>query len=58
MGTQFYTTLVAMLAFIGVVIWAYGPSRKSDFQKAAEQLFDPAEADLHKASVAEEEKNS
>ena len=33
------STIFCMLAFGAVVFWAYGPSRKSDFQEAAEILF-------------------
>jgi len=33
------STIFGMLAFAAVVYWAYGPSRKSYFDKAAELPF-------------------
>jgi cytochrome c oxidase cbb3-type subunit 4 len=42
------STILCMLAFGAVVYWAYGPSRKADFQEAAEILFDEPDSDSGK----------
>lgn len=38
-------TLLCMLGFLAVVVWAYGPSRKSYFEQAARLPFDKQEGD-------------
>ncbi|QEA39048.1 cbb3-type cytochrome c oxidase subunit 3 [Pistricoccus aurantiacus] len=40
------TTLLIMIAFIGVVIWAYSKRRKKDFDEAANLPF-ADEEELH-----------
>ena len=41
------TTLLIMIAFIGIVIWAYSKRRKKDFDEAANLPFADEEEDLH-----------
>lgn len=50
-------TLFAMLAFIAVVIWAWGSGRKKSFNEAANQLFDKEEEKMHLNTVAEANKD-
>jgi cytochrome c oxidase cbb3-type subunit 4 len=33
------STILCMVAFFGVVFWAYGPSRKDKFEEAADLPF-------------------
>ena len=39
-------TVLALAAFLGVVWWAYAPSRKSRFERDAQLVFDDAESPL------------
>ena len=48
-------TLLAMLAFLAVVFWAWSSKRKQSFNEAANQLFDEDEERMHLKSVAEAE---
>jgi cytochrome c oxidase cbb3-type subunit IV len=36
-------TLASLVAFLGVVIWAYRPGRKSGFDEAARSVLDEAD---------------
>ena len=46
-------TLICMLTFIGIVIWAYSARRKSDFDEAAMLPF----ADEETMKVKEQERH-
>ena len=48
-------TLVLMVLFIGVVIWAYSKRSKQSFDEAANLPFD--EDPLHKATMEKENKS-
>jgi cbb3-type cytochrome oxidase subunit 3 len=37
------TTLIAFAVFVGIVCWAYAPSRKKDFEEQGRMLFDADE---------------
>ncbi len=50
-------TLLAMLAFLGVVVWAWSSKRKQSFSEAANQLFDEDEEQMHLKSVTEAKNN-
>ncbi|MDO6461448.1 cbb3-type cytochrome c oxidase subunit 3 [Granulosicoccaceae sp. 1_MG-2023] len=50
-------TLLAMLAFLAVVIWAWSKNRKQSFKDAANQIFDNDEEEMHRKSVSEANKN-
>ena len=39
-------TVLALAAFLGIVWWAYAPSRKSRFERDARLVFDDAESPL------------
>ena len=41
------TTALALIAFIGVVIWAWSKKRKTDFDEAANLPFADDEIDQH-----------
>ncbi len=47
-------TLLAMVAFIGIVIWAYSSYKKKDFDEAAQLPF----ADDDKDQATREQKES
>ncbi len=49
-------TVFTMIAFIGVVVWAYSSKRKSRFDEAAHLPFDDEEK--HKKSASEQEKKN
>ena len=36
-------TLVALVTFIGIVVWAYGRGRQQDFDRAARMALDDEE---------------
>jgi len=46
-------TLICMLTFIGIVIWAYSARRKSDFDEAAMLPF----ADEETMNIKEQERH-
>jgi cytochrome c oxidase cbb3-type subunit IV len=46
-------TLICMLTFIGIVVWAYSARRKSDFDEAAMLPF----ADEEKMNMKEQEQH-
>ena len=46
-------TLLVMIAFIGVCIWAYSSKRKSRFEEAAQLPFSD-EDDIPRSSAGEE----
>ncbi|MFC1589097.1 cbb3-type cytochrome oxidase subunit 3 [Pseudomonadota bacterium] len=33
-------TVIALVIFIGIVVWAFGKGRKADFEKAARMALD------------------
>ncbi|MBI3370135.1 MAG: cbb3-type cytochrome c oxidase subunit 3 [Betaproteobacteria bacterium] len=37
-------TVLALASFLGIVWWAYAPSRKARFERDANLVFDDAEA--------------
>ena len=41
-------TLLAFLAFLGIVWWAYGPGRRDQFEQAARIPFDEDDLDNNK----------
>jgi len=45
-------TILLMVLFIGIVIWAYSKRRESSFDEAANLPF--ADDDLHKATMKKE----
>jgi len=47
-------TVLAFIAFIGIVIWAYSKRRKKSFDDAANLPF--ADDDQHKSTVKRENK--
>ncbi|HBR97614.1 MAG TPA: CcoQ/FixQ family Cbb3-type cytochrome c oxidase assembly chaperone [Gammaproteobacteria bacterium] len=51
-------TLLAMIAFLGVVFWAWSSRRKESFHEAANQLFDEKEEEVHLQSVKKEAENN
>ena len=44
------TTLVLMLAFVGLVIWAYSKRRKADFDEMANLPFNECPPEKEKGS--------
>ncbi len=50
---QGIATVMALVAFLAVVFWAYSKRRKSDFSEAANQLFNEEEEANHKRSIEE-----
>ena len=48
-------TVVLMIAFIGIVIWAYSKRRKKSFDEAANLPF--ADEDKHRATMNKENKS-
>ncbi|MFC3284642.1 cbb3-type cytochrome oxidase subunit 3 [Litchfieldella rifensis] len=53
MGTfRGITTLLIMIAFLGVVAWAYSKRRKRDFDEAANLPFADEEEPLHRDNRA------
>ncbi len=49
------STLLMMIAFIGVVFWAYSSKRKDDFEQAANLPF--ADEEMNRRSMREESEN-
>jgi len=45
-------TIVLMVLFIGIVVWAYGKKRKKSFDEAANLPF--ADEELHEATMKKE----
>lgn len=50
------TTLMVFVAFIAVVVWAYGRNRAKRFESAANSIFDTQEEQMHEASMKEVDK--
>ena len=48
-------TIVLMVLFIGVVVWAYSRKRKKSFDEAANLPF--ADEDKHEATLKKEDKS-
>ncbi|HDZ57616.1 MAG TPA: cbb3-type cytochrome c oxidase subunit 3 [Pseudomonas xinjiangensis] len=48
-------TILVMLAFLGVVLWAYSSYKKKDFDEAAQLPFDDETEDEKAARVQKEE---
>ncbi len=38
-------TVISFVAFIGIVVWAYGSKRKSGFEAAARSVLDERDGD-------------
>lgn len=53
-------TILAMLAFIGVIVWAYSSYKKKDFEEAAQLPFadEPEEAKMPENENENEKKPS
>lgn len=47
------TTVLALVAFLAVVFWAWSSRRKGSFSEAANQLFKPEEEAMHHRSIEE-----
>ncbi len=45
-------TIVLLVLFIGIVVWAYGKKRKKSFDEAANLPF--ADEELHEATMKKE----
>jgi len=45
-------TVVLLIAFVGIIIWAYSKRRKTSFDEAANLPF--ADEDQHKATIKKE----
>lgn len=50
------STVLAFIAFLGIVFWAYNRKQKQRFDNAANSIFDDEEEKVHQQSVQEEEK--
>ncbi|MEM8560761.1 MAG: cbb3-type cytochrome c oxidase subunit 3 [Pseudomonadota bacterium] len=50
-----FSTVLLMLAFLGVCFWAYSKKRKKSFEEAANLPF--ADEKLNKESMQEDRKN-
>jgi cytochrome c oxidase cbb3-type subunit 4 len=50
-----WQTAVLMVAFIGIVIWAYSKRRKKSFDEAANLPF--ADEDQHRATIEKENRS-
>lgn len=50
-----FSTVLLMLAFLGVCFWAYSKKRKKSFEEAANLPF--ADEELNKESMQEDRKN-
>lgn len=50
-------TVLCMLAFISVVWWAYGPSRKKRFETASQIPFVDSESSGQQKAVSQEKDN-
>jgi cytochrome c oxidase cbb3-type subunit 4 len=48
-------TIVLMVLFIGIVVWAYSRKRKKSFDEAANLPF--ADQDKHEATLKKEDKS-
>ncbi|MEP5766595.1 MAG: cbb3-type cytochrome c oxidase subunit 3 [Halieaceae bacterium] len=49
------STLLLLIAFLGLVFWAYSSRRKKDFEEAANLPF--ADDDMHRRSIEEGDRN-
>lgn len=47
------TTIMALVAFLAVVYWAWSKRQKGSFSEAANQLFNPEEEAIHNRSIEE-----
>lgn len=47
-------TLAALAAFLGIVWWAYGPSRKARFERDARMVLDETDAPAKSGDGARE----
>ncbi|MEM1154031.1 MAG: cbb3-type cytochrome c oxidase subunit 3 [Pseudomonadota bacterium] len=50
-----FSTVLLMLAFLGVCLWAYSKKRKKSFEEAANLPF--ADEELNKESMKEDNKH-
>jgi cytochrome c oxidase cbb3-type subunit 4 len=50
------TTLMVLIAFLAVVVWAYSRKRVKRFEEAANSIFDEQEEQVHEASMKEVDK--
>jgi len=50
------STVLALIAFLGVVWWAYSGRQKNRFSNAANSLFSDEEERLHRQSLEEMKK--
>lgn len=47
-------TVIAFIVFIGIVVWAYGKNRRSEFDEAANLPFDEEDEAMHIKSTGEQ----
>jgi cytochrome c oxidase cbb3-type subunit IV len=50
------STLMVLIAFLAVVVWAYSRKRSKRFDAAANSIFDEDEEQVHAASMKEVDK--
>lgn len=50
-------TLLLIIAFIGIVVWAYSSRRKSDFDEAARLPLEEDDLKSNKVSGSKEQEN-
>ncbi|MBO0614808.1 MAG: hypothetical protein RL122_2400 [Pseudomonadota bacterium] len=50
------STLLVLIAFLAVVVWAYSRKRTQRFDAAANSIFDKDEEQVHAASMKEVDK--
>ncbi|RPI42558.1 MAG: cbb3-type cytochrome c oxidase subunit 3 [Betaproteobacteria bacterium] len=48
--------ILALAAFIGVVWWAYGPSRKERFERAGASVLEEADDPMLGAAISHDER--
>lgn len=46
-------TLMAFFSFLGIVWWAYGPSRKERFDRDARMVLDEPDSPAQNATIGE-----
>jgi len=49
-------TVVSFIAFLGIVVWAYGSKRKAGFEEAARSVLEESDGDGTVAKVRGERK--
>lgn len=49
-------TVVSFIAFLAIVVWAYGSKRKKGFEEAARSVLDESDGDMAVGKVRGERK--